>query len=176
VANGTFQALSRITSGLPINRPRLLGDAHTFHAPSLVCLLVKGKKGGEPPRPFINSHDFHADQSSTNSFHASREGRTAARPDFVVGCVEDLKGNLINERVSVSTNPDGPRVPVFLYQGPGSTKDEGLGHRAVIVPLCVPPDPRLRREEGGWLAPGMIMVAVPPLATANRPGNVGLNG
>lgn len=75
-----------------------------------------------------------------------RDGRAAARRDWVAGRVEDLKGNLISERVPIITNLDGPHEPVCRYQGSGSTKDEGVGHSGVIVPLCVPPDPQLRRE------------------------------
>jgi hypothetical protein len=82
------------------------------------------------------------------------DGRAAARRDWVAGRVEewvadrieDLKGNLISERVPVITNLDGPHEPVYLYRGPGRTKNEGVGHCGVIVALRVPPDPRLRRE------------------------------
>jgi hypothetical protein len=81
-----------------------------------------------------------------HSFHAMSDGRAAAGRDWVTGRVADLKGNLISERIPVITNLDGPHESVCRYQVPGSTKDEGVGHSGVIMALCVPPDPQLRRE------------------------------
>ena len=65
-----------------------------------------------------------------------------------------MKGNLISERVAVNANLDGACEPVCLYPDPGSTKDEGVGDRAVIVALGVPPNSQTGGGQGGELACG----------------------
>src|SRR5271169_2337675 len=105
-----------------------------------------GTGKGRSSSPLHDSHYFHFEQSFPESFHATPDTCAAACRDLIAAGVEDLKGNLINARVSVNTYLDRPREPVRLYPGPSSTKDEGVAHRGVIVALCVPPDPQLRRE------------------------------
>ena len=41
-----------------------------------------------------------------------------------------------------------------LYPDPSRAKNEGVGDRAVIVALGVPPDPQTGGEQGGGLARG----------------------
>ena len=107
---------------------------------------LPGNGKGRTSSPLHDSHYFHFDRSFPESFHATSDTRTAARHNLITVGVEDLKGNLINERVSFNTYLDRTREPVRLYPGPSSTKDEGVAHRGVIVALCVPPYPQLRRE------------------------------
>ena len=107
----------------------------------------RGANGREAP--FVRDADYTdkcSGECSLHSFHATSNTRAAACGDLIAAGVEDLKGNLVSERVSVNTYLDRPREPVRLYPGPSSTKDEGVAHRGVIVALCVPPDPQLRRE------------------------------
>ena len=75
-----------------------------------------------------------------HSFEVSRDARGTARRDQAASGVEDFKLNFIGERGPVSTKLDGPRKPVCLDPGSGWAKDEGLGHSAVSVALCVTPD------------------------------------
>ena len=104
------------------------------------------REGANQFAPFMTLIISTLTELFPESFHAASDTRAAACHNLIAAGVEDLKGNLINERVSVNTYLDRPREPVRLYPGPSSTKDEGVAHRGVIVALCVPPDPQLRRE------------------------------
>jgi len=110
------------------------------------CRHLAERERGDPVRPFMTLIISNFTDLSPESFHATPDTCAAACRDLIAAGVEDLKGNLINERVSVKTYPDRPREPVRLYPSPSSTKNEGVAHRGVIVALCVPPDPQLRRE------------------------------
>src|SRR5437667_7409645 len=74
-----------------------------------------------------------------HSFEATTGTRAAARRNQVTVGVEDFKRNCVGELVRVATELDGTREPVCLYPGSGGTKNEGLGHCAVRVAVCVPP-------------------------------------
>jgi hypothetical protein len=92
-----------------------------------------------------NFHRCSFNLSPTDLFHlfeATRNAGRAARGDRVAGRVQNLKGNLISERIPVNTNLDGAREPVCLYPDPGRAKNEGVGDRTVIVVLGMPPDPQ----------------------------------
>ena len=83
---------------------------------------------------------LHSDQPFQHSFEATTGTRAAARRNQVTVGVEDFKRNCVGELVRVATELDGTREPVCLYPGSGGTKNEGLGHCAVRVAVCVPPD------------------------------------
>ena len=82
-----------------------------------------------PPLPPISPH----------SFEATCDARCAARHNHVTVGIEDFKGNCISERVPVNTDLDSAGESVCLYPDPGRAKNEGVGDRAVIVALGVPP-------------------------------------
>jgi hypothetical protein len=81
-----------------------------------------------------------SDQSFSHSFEATPVTRGAARSNQVTVGVHDLKRNCIRELIRVATELDGTCQPVCLYPDSGGAKNEGLGHCAVIVAACVPPD------------------------------------
>ena len=89
---------------------------------------------------------LHSDQPFQHSFEATTGTRAAARRNQVTVGVEDFKRNCVGELVRVATELDGTREPVCLYPGSGGAEDEGLGHRAVSVAACVPPDTQVRSE------------------------------
>ena len=97
--------------------------------------LLRFSKGKEELRP--------GHPAFPHSFEAIGDARGAARRNQVTGCSEDFKINYIGEPVSIITDLDGPREPVCLYPGSGGAKNEGLGHCAVRVALCVPPDTKV---------------------------------
>ena len=83
---------------------------------------------------------LHSDQSFQDSFEATTGTRAAARRNQVTVGVEDFKRNCVGELVRVATELDGTREPLRCYPDSGGAKTEGLGHRAVRVAVCVPPD------------------------------------
>src|SRR5215472_8261746 len=87
-----------------------------------------------------------ADQSFQHSFEATTGTCAAACRNQVTVGVEDFKRNCVGELVRVATELYGTREPVCLYPGSGGAKNEGLGHCAVLVAVCVPPDTQVGRE------------------------------
>src|SRR5262249_21767598 len=82
----------------------------------------------------------HSDQFFQYSFEATTGTCAAAFRNQVMVGVEDFKCNCVGELVRVATELDGTREPVCLYPGSGGAENEGLGHCAVRVAVCVPPD------------------------------------
>lgn len=93
-----------------------------------------------------------SDQSFSHSFEATPGTRAAARCNQVTVGVHDLKRNSIGELIRVASELDGTRQPVCLYPDSGGAKNEGLGHCAVVVAACVPPDTDAGSAYGGGLA------------------------
>ena len=116
----------------------VLEYAHFPHTLPQAVVLLEPQRG-EPPRRFIDSHCPPLHQSLPHSFEATRDACRAARHNLVTVGVEDLKGNCISEGVPVNTDLDGAGESVCLYPDPGGAKNEGVGDRAVIVALGVPP-------------------------------------
>src|SRR5215467_10353844 len=83
---------------------------------------------------------LHSDQSFQHSFEATTGTCAAACRNQVTVGVEDFNRNCVGEFVRAATELDGTREPVCLYPGSGGAKNEGLGHCAVRVAVCVPPD------------------------------------
>jgi hypothetical protein len=81
-----------------------------------------------------------------HSFEATRDARCAARHNQVTVGIEDFKGDFISESISVNTDLDSAGESVRLYPDPGSAKNEGVGDRAVIVALGMPPGTQAGRE------------------------------
>ena len=115
---------------------------HTF--PKAVVLSEPAR--GEPSGLSIDFHCPTCDQSFLHSFEAAPGTRGAARSNQATVGVRDLKRNCIRELIRVATELDGPRKPVCLYPGSGGAEDEGLGHRAVSIAACVPPNTQVRSE------------------------------
>ena len=78
-------------------------------------------------------------QSFPHLFEATRDARGTAGHNHVTVGVEDFKGNCISERVPVNTDLDGAGESVCLFSDSGRAKNEGIGDRAVIVAMGVPP-------------------------------------
>jgi hypothetical protein len=93
----------------------------------------------EPPAPSLALLALRSHQSFSDLFDATRDARGAACHNHVTVGVEDLKGNCFSERVPVGTDLDGAGESVCLYPDPGRAKDEGVGDRAVVVAMDVPP-------------------------------------
>src|SRR5437879_13814227 len=124
--------------------------AHFPHTlPQAVVLLQpergEHRKGANLLAPSLTLIALRFHQSSPHSFEATRDARCAARHNQVTVGVEDFKGNCISERVPVNTDLDGAGESVCLYPDAGRAKYEGVGDRAVIVALGVPPGPQTGR-------------------------------
>jgi hypothetical protein len=104
---------------------------------------------GKPSRHCRSSPDrilsFTGINPTTNpdfphSIEATRDACGAARRNQIPCCVKNFEFYGIGELVPAVTELDGPREPVCLYPRSRGAKNEDLGHGAVSVALCVPPD------------------------------------
>jgi hypothetical protein len=110
---------------------------YRFLVPQVRRIDADGKEASHLA-PSLTLIGFHSDQSSTRSFHATRDARAAARYNHVSVGVEDFKRNVI--RIAVPVDLDHTREPLYRRPGSGGTKKEGLGHRAIRVAGRVLPD------------------------------------
>jgi hypothetical protein len=82
------------------------------------------------------------------------DGRGTARRDGVASRVQNLKGHIVSECLPVDTHLDGACESMCLYPHPGSTKNERVCDRAVILALGVPPSTQTGSGQGRKLARG----------------------
>jgi hypothetical protein len=127
------------------HRGKLFSNTPTFRTLYLKPSSCCNRKGANLLAPSLTLIALRFHQSSPHSFEATRDARCAARHNQVTVGVEDFKGNCISERVPVNTDLDGAGESVCLYPDPGRAKNEGVGDRAVIVALGVPPDTQTGR-------------------------------